>query len=294
MTPQSIPVSHLFLRPDARRVDPDAVKRLASSIAEIGVLNPLRVRPAERHVNGVLAQAYEVTAGAHRLQAAIDLGLDDLPCVVASDDDLHAELAMIDENLMRAELSPADRAKQVARRKAIYEELHPETAHGGDRKSSRQLGDLNLSDRFTADTAASTGRSERAVQRDAERGEKVCDEALDLVRGTELDTGSYLDKLKRVEPAEQVAAVQKALAGIVRDAARQRTEEAAKRAQSRIQSDVKERAAREVAEMLSEHVPGEWWDALKANLFAAGATNIASEFTNITGQSVMDRTDFAA
>jgi hypothetical protein len=43
-------------------------------------------------------------------------------------DYLHAELAMIDENLCRVELSPSDRARQTARRKAIYLELHPETA----------------------------------------------------------------------------------------------------------------------------------------------------------------------
>lgn len=59
----------------------------------------------------------------------------------------------------------------TAERKRAYEVLHPETAHGGDRKSSRQVGDLNAPGRFTADTAAKTGRSERAVQRDAERGE---------------------------------------------------------------------------------------------------------------------------
>lgn len=39
---------------------------------------------------------------------------------------------MIDENLCRAELSPSDRARQTARRKAIYLELHPETAHGAN------------------------------------------------------------------------------------------------------------------------------------------------------------------
>ncbi len=90
---------------------------------------------------------------------------------------------MIDENLRRAELSPADRAAQTARRKAIYEELHPETRHGGDR-ASRQVGDLVETERFTAETAAATGRAERSIQRDAERGEKVSEEALNLVRGT--------------------------------------------------------------------------------------------------------------
>lgn len=71
-------------------------------------------------------------------------------------------------------LTPAERATFTRRRKEAYEALHPETRHGGDRKSSRQLGDLN-DDRFTADTAARTGQSERAVQRDAERGEKVAE-----------------------------------------------------------------------------------------------------------------------
>ena len=51
-------------------------------------------------------------------------------CHVVTDDDLHAELAMIDENLCRAELSPAERAKQTARRKAIYLIWHPETDQG--------------------------------------------------------------------------------------------------------------------------------------------------------------------
>lgn len=61
------------------------------------------------------------------------------------------------------------------------------------------------------------------------------------------------------------------------------------RARSAVDADVKSRAAKEVAEMLAEHVPGEWWDAIKSNLYAAGAKNIANEFTNITGQSIMDR-----
>lgn len=64
---------------------------------------------------------------------------------------------------------------------------------------------------------------------------------------------------------------------------------AAERARSKIDADVKARAAKEVASMLSEHVPGEWWDALKANLYAAGAANIANELTNIIGQSLMDQ-----
>lgn len=59
-------------------------------------------------------------------------------------------------------------------------ELHPETANGATgrgRPKVRQIGEANEPERFTADTASKTGQSERAVQQDAERGEKVCAEA---------------------------------------------------------------------------------------------------------------------
>ena len=114
---------------------------------------------------------------------------------------------MIDENLMRAELSPAERAGQTARRKAIYLELHPETGHGAVGRGGKS-GQVVHS--FSEATAESTGKDARTVRRDAERGEKVCDEALSLVKGTDLDTGAYLDKLKKVEGAdEQVATVRR-------------------------------------------------------------------------------------
>jgi hypothetical protein len=52
-------------------------------------------------------------------------------------DDLQAELAGIDENLMRHQLSPAQEAAAVARRKVIYLKLHPETGQGACSGSSR-------------------------------------------------------------------------------------------------------------------------------------------------------------
>lgn len=43
-------------------------------------------------------------------------------------------------------------------------------------------------DRFDTATAKATGQSERAVRRDAERGEKVIPEVMDMIRGNRLDT----------------------------------------------------------------------------------------------------------
>jgi hypothetical protein len=206
MTVANIETRLISIRNDARKVDDAAVRSLMNSIAELGIINPLRVRPAQRFVDGVQADAYEVTAGVHRLKAARKLGLAEVPCIIVADDDLHAELAMIDENLCRAELSPADRASQTARRKAIYLELHPETGHG---KASPNKDD-NLSS-FAAATAQAIGKTERTVQRDAERGEKISERALAALRGTKLDTGAYLDKIKRIEPEQQAGRVERDL-----------------------------------------------------------------------------------
>jgi ParB-like chromosome segregation protein Spo0J len=213
---EEIAIARVFMRKDARKIDEAAVRRLVDSIGELGIINPLRVRAAVRMVNGVEGEAFETIAGNHRLKAAIKAGLETVPCIVVDDDDLRAELAMIDENLMRSELSAADRAEQTARRKAIYEELHPETRPtsdgGGGRNNAtrRQLGD-DIASRFTSDAAASIGKSERVIQRDAERGEKISEEALRLVKGTRLDKGKDLDDLKKVPREKQVAWVERRL-----------------------------------------------------------------------------------
>lgn len=208
---RALAVDAIHRRADARALSEGTVAALIASIGDVGLLNPIRVR--------ALGDGWELLAGGHRLEAHRRLLLAEIDAFVVGDDDLHAELAMIDENLCRAELSPSERARQTARRKAIYEELYPETRRGavgrGGYENSRQVGDYSESaepERFTSNTAAVTGQSERSVQRDAERGEKVLDEVLDLIRGTPLDTGSYLDQIKRLPPNDQVVAASRDLA----------------------------------------------------------------------------------
>ena len=287
----SIPTTHVFTRKDARPVNEASLAGLIVSIREIGIINPLRVRAAVRHVDGVEADAYEVTAGAHRLRAARKLGMETVPCVVVDDDDLHAELAMIDENLCRAELSPADRASQTARRKAIYLELHPETAqHVAGGKGNGTTANIAAVPAFAAATAEATGKAERTVRLDAERGEKISERALRLVAETPLNTGRFLDTLKRIDGEDaQVEAVQKALAGVVRQAERDRAAAMEQRNQSRVEADVKRRAARVFAEALAEKFGADEWDFVKAQLASATSKDILSEFLNLTGASVIDR-----
>lgn len=198
-----ISMDKLRVRSDARPVNAAAVSALAESIAAVGLINPIRAR--------AVGDGYEVIAGAHRLAACRSLGLVDVEAIVGNDDDLHAELSMIDENLCRAELSASERARQTARRKTLYEALHPETRHGGDQVAKFATSKDEQPERFTSATAKVVGISERAVQLAAERGEKVIDEVIDMIRGTKLDTGKYLDMLKRLPPNEQVSAAKRDL-----------------------------------------------------------------------------------
>lgn len=196
-----------------RELDESQIGAIKQSILDIGLLNPITVYPRDLIKGGLTVSGYGLIAGAHRLEACRRAGYEDIDATVIDLSDLEAQLAECDENLCRAELSPADRARFVKRRKDAYEALYPQTRHGGDRKSDQvaNLATRSETARFTSDTAAKTGLSERAVQRDAERGEKVIPEAMDMVRGTKLDTGAYLDKLKRLTPNDQVTAVKRDL-----------------------------------------------------------------------------------
>src|SRR5215813_7575826 len=107
-------------RPD----DPQTVTMLKETITTLGLLHPITVKKGEN-------DTYELVAGYHRLQAVKELGWTDIPVrVVAYEDPLQNEWAMIQENLSRKDLTVLDLAYSLGRSKDIYEELHPESRHG--------------------------------------------------------------------------------------------------------------------------------------------------------------------
>lgn len=216
---QNIPVDLIEPGRRLRELDEGQIKRLQASILDIGLLNPITVYERPVIQAGVSVDGYGLVAGGHRLAAYKVIGYDEIPACIVELTDLERQIAECDENLCGPKLTAVELARFTKRRKDAYEALHPETKHGiNQHTSSRQVGDSESrsenSDvgRFTADTAAKTGQSERAIQRNAERGEKVIDEVMDFIRGTKLDTGVYLDKLKKLSPNEQVQAAKRDLA----------------------------------------------------------------------------------
>jgi hypothetical protein len=105
-------------------------------------------------------------------------------------------LAEIDENLIRCNLTSAQEAAAVTRRKAIYLELYPETAAGaaGGHAKHGSASD-NLS--FAESTAGATGKDRRTIERAAARGEALGDDLNDIA-GTSLDKGVELDALAKM------------------------------------------------------------------------------------------------
>ena len=229
-----------------RSLTESTVNRLMASIRDVGLLHPVCVYRRKVIRGGVAVDGFGIVAGAHRVEACRRLGWDVIPAVITDADELHRQLAEVDENLCGTTLSPAEGALFTQRRKDIYEALHPETRQGGDRgnqhtggKPTRQVGDLPSADRFTADTAARTGQSERKVQRDAQRGESVAPEILEEIRGTDLDKGVVIDALAKAPRDEQRAKLAQIAA-----------ERSGKTENKQIDRDIGEQAAAEFAEWL--------------------------------------------
>ena len=103
----TIRISRITPRGDQPRksFDENALQVLADSIREHGVIQPIVVREI-----GVLEDNYEIIAGERRWRAAKMAGLDEIPAVVMTGDDLKiAEVALI-ENVQRKDLNPIEEA----------------------------------------------------------------------------------------------------------------------------------------------------------------------------------------
>lgn len=179
-----------------RSVSEDAVDRMAESMREIGLRTPITVRFAEDDE----AQHLILVTGATRLAAAKKLGWEQIECFVTEEDEIDAELWEIDENLARAELTASQEAEHLARRKALWAERQKRDAEKSG-KSFPTSGRGN--EGFAASTAAITGETKRSINQKIARAEAVAPDVRKEIEGTHLDTGTYLEKLKRLSPEEQ-------------------------------------------------------------------------------------------
>ena len=105
-----LPIDRIESNPQQPRLifDEDALRELAASIREHGVLQPILVRPLGEN-------RYQLIAGERRWRATREAGLTTIPALVENmDDDTALEISII-ENLQREDLSPLEEASMYDR-----------------------------------------------------------------------------------------------------------------------------------------------------------------------------------
>ena len=207
-----IQIREIKINPGRREASPERVAELAKSIAEVGLLNPI-----------TLDRANTLIAGLHRLEAAKLLGWAEVDCTVSSLEGLQAELAEIDENFVRTDLSAIEYGDLLLRRKEIYEALHPETRNGGDRKSEKIRSAKCTSDfskSFVNDTAEKLGVNPSTIRRQVQTAKNMTPEAKAIIResGAKMTKKDAM-KLSRLKPEQQKDAASQLAAQEIRSMA---------------------------------------------------------------------------
>lgn len=99
-----------------KHFDEDALRELAISIREFGVIQPLIVSKIENESEWGWSVHYELIAGERRLMSAKIAGLHTVPVIIRDEpsDREKLELAVI-ENIQRTDLNPVELARAIAR-----------------------------------------------------------------------------------------------------------------------------------------------------------------------------------
>lgn len=194
--------------PDSRLRALGDYQRLVLSIKEVGLLQPITV-----------TEDLVLVAGRHRLEACKHLGMKKIQASIVALDELHRELAEIDENIVRNELTALERADHLKRRKEIYEALHPQTRNGAQGGGRNGVGTRTRTESeivsFSVDTAAKSKLSERTIQHDVQIAADIPQQAKEALSKTPVaNRKTDLLKIARMEDEkERDAVVEKISAG---------------------------------------------------------------------------------
>lgn len=237
MMHQRVELARLVASAQPRPLVMEAVDKLASSIRDVGLIQPITVKACSMMIGGLAGKGFQIVAGHHRVAACRALGWTEIDAIVIeAGEHLQAELIEIDENLCRSELTAAQRSKAIKRRKEIWEALHPVKPQRFDSVMDA-LGTVEgpmteaeereqvepvippvakhghaQEKSFAAATADASGMTKQAINRHLSRAEALGDD-LDKVTGTSLDKGVELDALKAMTPEQRAPLIERAQAG---------------------------------------------------------------------------------
>lgn len=195
-----IPITEIKIIPGRRKAVPSHIAELAKSIADVGLLNPITVN-----------EDHTLIAGLHRLEAAKLLNWTEIDCTICDIDSTRAELAEIDENVIRRPLSDMELNRALTRRKELYEALYPETiarnrpGHVSNHQgSSDKLSPEPKVKSFVEDTAEKLGVSTRTIERHLYLAEHLTPKVSVILKKMDKQPPRCeLMKLARLEPGQQ-------------------------------------------------------------------------------------------
>ncbi len=135
---QDLPVAEIRPNPHQPRVhfDEDSLSELTASVQQIGVLQPILVRP----VDG----GYELIAGERRWRAARRAGLATIPAVIRATDDVASVEQALVENLHRQDLTALEEAAAYQQLIEDFELTHEQVADRVGKSRSAVTNTLRL------------------------------------------------------------------------------------------------------------------------------------------------------
>jgi DNA modification methylase len=136
----SIHIPRRFRTPDEARVP-----QIASSIETVGLLNPI-----------TLDEAYTLLCGYHRVLAFKMLGKEYIDAHILHVETIHAQIAELDENAARVNLSPLEMAEHIGKREDLVEAMGYQIGSGINQHSSKK--------KTTKELAKELGMNERTYK----------------------------------------------------------------------------------------------------------------------------------
>ncbi|WP_017317840.1 ParB/RepB/Spo0J family partition protein [Mastigocladopsis repens] len=196
---KSVPIDQIKIGLNRRPINGDKVEELKESIQANGLLNPITV---DRKLN--------LIAGLHRLTACQLLGLEKIECnIVDYEDADQARLAEIDENFIRNELKPLERAELLLERQKILDRLGL-MAKAGDNQHTLKGGEIiSPPPKTNLEFAKAIGYSERSLQHDKQIAKDIHFEVKQKIKGTAIaDIKTELIRIARTGSKERALAEQ--------------------------------------------------------------------------------------
>ncbi|MCL2476293.1 MT-A70 family methyltransferase [Candidatus Bathycorpusculum sp.] len=187
-----VKVDSIVVGTNRRQLDFAKVSELAESIEQLGLLNPLTV-----------TVDHKLVAGRHRLEAVKQLSWEYVPCNIVPLDGLSAELAEIDENLVRNDLHPIQQGELTLRRDEILIELGLRAPSHRPNKATDSVGF-----KTTADLAKEMGISATVLRENKQLARDLIPEAKTVVIERDLSKSDAL-LLARKSADEQAVIVEK-------------------------------------------------------------------------------------